>query len=111
MDTSSVSSSDSSGKERDYNLIKNNELTSMSSRSNFTQQRSATTKTSKYRGVSFLKGKGLWRARIEYDGKRMHLGCFKNEDDAARKYDEKSFILHGHKGIFNFPEEIKKKND
>jgi hypothetical protein len=39
--------------------------------------------SSKYRGVSFRKDRGCWVAYVYADGKRMHLGFFDKEDDAA----------------------------
>lgn len=42
--------------------------------------------TSKYRGVCF--NKGAWDSRIKYKGQLFILGRYKNEDDAARAYNE-----------------------
>ena len=38
------------------------------------------------RGVSWSKGQQVWRAQIEVDGKGRHLGCFKEEEEAAQAY-------------------------
>ena len=45
-------------------------------------------------GVSFMKSRGKWRARIMVDGKEKHLGMFIERDDAisARK---QANILYG----------------
>eukprot|EP01045_Picozoa_sp_COSAG04_P022530 COSAG04_NODE_2561_length_3930_cov_1.897416_3_plen_98_part_00 len=38
------------------------------------------------RGVSWSKGQQVWRAQIEVDGKGRHLGCFQDEEAAAKAY-------------------------
>ena len=44
--------------------------------------------SSKYKGVCFDKKSNKWRATITYQGKQKYLGTFKNEEDAALKYNE-----------------------
>lgn len=43
-------------------------------------------KTSKYPGVSWYHYTKKWTASIVYNGKRIHLGYFKEEDDAYEFY-------------------------
>jgi hypothetical protein len=50
---------------------------------------------SKYLGVSFFKPAKLWRAYITFDGRRIELGYFKSEIDAAAARDAASFRLFG----------------
>ena len=37
----------------------------------------------------------MYRARIKVDGKRLHLGCFINEVDAAIAYNNAALIYFG----------------
>ena len=50
------------------------------------------TSTSQYKGVSHAK-KGGWFAQIQAGGKKRHLGNYKDEVEAARKYDEAASAL------------------
>eukprot|EP01045_Picozoa_sp_COSAG04_P052575 COSAG04_NODE_22482_length_354_cov_0.792157_1_plen_85_part_10 len=43
-------------------------------------------KSSRYRGVRWIKKRRKWRAEIKIGGKQRHLGSFDDEDDAARAY-------------------------
>ena len=40
-----------------------------------------------YKGVSFAKVSGKWRARILLPGKQLHLGYFTSEREAAKVYN------------------------
>lgn len=44
--------------------------------------------SSSYRGVSYSKADGKWRAGIEVDGRSINLGHFDSEDDAAVAYNQ-----------------------
>lgn len=59
-------------------------------------------KTSKYKGVFLRKENGKWRAKIQFRGKGIHLGCFDNEIDAARTYDKAAKELFGEFARTNF---------
>jgi AP2-like factor (euAP2 lineage) len=43
--------------------------------------------SSAYRGVSYSKSDGKWRAGIEVDGRSINLGHFESEDEAALAYN------------------------
>lgn len=58
--------------------------------------------TSKYRGVTHIQNDGdYYRATLNSKGKTYNIGCFKNEDDAARAYNEYAIKLHGDKAKLN----------
>ncbi|MGA2915871.1 MAG: AP2 domain-containing protein [Sedimentisphaerales bacterium] len=56
---------------------------------------------SKYRGVSFDKKTNKWRATIYFENKKIHLGMFDNEKDAARAYDVAATEYHGEFALRN----------
>ena len=60
--------------------------------------------SSQFIGVSFSKEEKKWRAYITYKGKRIYLGYFDNEIDAARAYDAAARRLYGPDAKVNFPE-------
>ena len=51
--------------------------------------------TSKYKGVSYVKSKKIWRARIEKNGKSHYLGDFIHEEHAAMAYNEAALEMFG----------------
>jgi len=60
-------------------------------------------RTSKYKGVYFDEKRGRYRAYIMANGKRIDLGRYDNEIDAAKAYDKAAKELHGEFAVFNFP--------
>jgi hypothetical protein len=58
--------------------------------------------SSQYKGVSWSKGKGMWRACIRIE-RTVHLGYFSDEVKAAQAYDEAARIRFGAMANCNFP--------
>lgn len=51
------------------------------------RNRASSTGLSKYKGVTFDKRRKKWYAQTKLSGKRVHLGTFENERDAAIAYN------------------------
>jgi hypothetical protein len=60
---------------------------------------------SKYRGVCWQKSSSKWEAAIRHDRKKHNLGCFEDEEEAARAYDRAATAHKGEKAQLNFPAE------
>ena len=59
--------------------------------------------TSGYKGVSFYRRTGRWRAYITVDQVNRHLGYFATSADAARAYDAAASTTWGEFARLNFP--------
>lgn len=59
--------------------------------------------SSKYKGVSWDNKRKKWHSYIWRDYKKMPLGYFIEERDAARAYDTIAYELHGEYAYLNFP--------
>lgn len=60
--------------------------------------------TSIYKGVYWKKDCKKWCAKIMFNRKSIHLGCFSNEICAAKAYDKQSKELSGEFARLNFKE-------
>ena len=63
--------------------------------------------SSQYKGVSWYKRYNKWVARGTHDGKRITLGYYNCEKEAARAYDAAAKELHGEYAHLNFPDKEK----
>ena len=57
--------------------------------------------TSKYKGVFLCRRTGRFRARVSLNRKRIYLGYFESELDAARAYNAKAAELFGEFAYLN----------
>ena len=60
-------------------------------------------KHSKYKGINWRKRTRKWEVRVMFEKKRMHIGYFRDEIDAARAYDQAARKYHGEFASPNFP--------
>jgi len=58
---------------------------------------------SKYKGIYWRKKNRKWQAQITFERKRICLGYFRNEIEAARAYDRAAMKYHGEFASLNFP--------
>jgi hypothetical protein len=58
--------------------------------------------SSKYKGIYLHKKTGKWIVRIAIDRKRIFVGQFADETEAARAYDEAAKKYHGEFALLNF---------
>jgi hypothetical protein len=63
--------------------------------------------SSQYKGVFFEKRRERWRAEIRFDHRRIKLGDFPNEIEAAKAYDKIAWLCFGEFARTNFPLKLK----
>ena len=59
---------------------------------------------SKYKGIYWHKNIRKWQARIKCNKKRIELGYFRDEIEAAKAYDRAAMKYHGEFACLNFPD-------
>lgn len=59
--------------------------------------------TSQYKGVAWRRREQQWCAGIGVHGKKLWLGYFDNESEAARAYDSAAVQFFGEYALLNFP--------
>jgi hypothetical protein len=64
--------------------------------------------SSPFVGVYLEKGRNLFRVNLAYQGKKIYIGRFASEIDAARAYDRAALKYYGEFAFLNFPEEHQK---
>lgn len=62
--------------------------------------------SSTYKGISFHKASGKWRARIFENSKETYLGLFLSELDGAIFYDKYCWEKYKNLELLNFPERV-----
>ena len=72
---------------------------------NMQNRRKRKNTTSQYVGVCLDKQRGQWEVRIIRRGKRIWIGRFHNEIEAAKAHDAAAKKYHGEFARLNFPEE------
>ena len=60
--------------------------------------------SSKYTGISWTKQNKKWMVQIRYKGRRIFLGLFEDEIQAAKEYDKAAKKYHGEFASLNFKE-------
>ena len=58
--------------------------------------------TSSFKGVTYFKRRGVWASYIYVNSKRIHLGYYETEQEAAEEYDMSALELRGVDCITNF---------
>ena len=61
----------------------------------------------KLKGSFFHKQSGKWQSYIMYKYKKIYLGLFSSELDAAKAYDRAACYYYGEHAYLNFPEEVR----
>jgi hypothetical protein len=59
--------------------------------------------SSRFIGVSFNKQRQRWNVYIRHNGKKLWLGRFNNEENAAKAYDNAAVKYHKEFARLNFP--------
>ena len=97
---------------KNHNCLDNrkNNLRLCTSAQNQYNKRSKKGCSSRYKGVVRRDAHKRWRARIGFNRKRIHLGDFADEKQAAIAYDDKAAELFGEFAYLNFPERIELRN-
>lgn len=74
-------------------------------RQNIRNQKPRVGGTSRYKGVYWCSTYRKWRVQIMSDKKRIHVGAFDDEEQAARAYDVAALEHHGEFARLNFPQD------
>jgi hypothetical protein len=62
------------------------------------------TKTrSKYKGLEWDRAREKWKVRIQFNNRKIYIGSFACEIEAARAYDSAAKKYHREFAVLNFP--------
>lgn len=86
-----------------YNLRPANRSQNQANRGKNRSHRHGIAHSSKWKGVSWNKRKRKWVAYIGKDGRKLHLGNFKDEADAATAYNFSAYEHFGEFARMNTP--------
>jgi hypothetical protein len=81
-------------------------LRDVSRNMNAANQLPQTGRSSRYKGVSWKQENRKWIAGIKVDQRRIHLGYFLDEEEAARAYDAAALAMFGEYAYLNFPASV-----
>lgn len=90
---------DDRGKENEFKKLQESVKRSVSGKKKYQNK---DPDSSKYIGVCWEKKLKKWKASIKHRGKKIHIGVYNDEKDAALAYDTKCIQLRGNKAKTNF---------
>ncbi len=61
--------------------------------------------SSQFKGVMWDKRRSQWQVQIGHNGKKIFIGYFDDEQEAARAYDAKAKELYGEFAALNFSQQ------
>ena len=86
-----------------FDNLKYNLRLATRSQNQFNRRKTKSKTSSRFVGVYYSTRKNRWMANIHLHRKRIWLGSFKSEIDAARAYDIAAIKYHGEFAKLNFP--------
>jgi hypothetical protein len=84
------------------NNCRSNLRKATASQQQWNQNKTTSSTSSQYKGVTWYARTRRWKAQIACRGMRYHLGYFVEEEDAAKAYDTKAVELFGEYAKTNF---------
>lgn len=79
--------------------------TATNSQNQYNKNKTKSKTSSIYKGVTYIKRTGKWRAQIMVNRKNIALGEYDEEIEAAKAYDEGAKLYHKDFARLNFPDE------